>query len=108
MWPVNSLIVYVAVAVALLVIVAVVVSLTLVGGRRHKPSLPPLPRDDAPAPLEVPSGDVTVLAPPELDRPEPAAGRLERLRDRLSRSQGMGKGLLALLSRDKLDEQTWD
>ena len=44
----------------------------------------------------------------ELDRPEPAAGRLARLRGRLSRSQGLGKGLLALLSRDKLDEQTWD
>ena len=59
------------------------------------------------------SGDVTVVAPeleiePELDRPEPAASRLARLRGRLARSQGIGKGLLSLLSRDKLDEATWD
>jgi len=104
---VNSVLLYVAIAVVLLVVV-VVVSVTLVGGRRRKATLPPLPREDAPTALDVPSGDVKVLAPPELDRPEPAAGRLERLRDRLSRSQGMGKGLVALLSRDKLDDQTWD
>jgi fused signal recognition particle receptor len=46
---------------------------------------------------------------PELERPEPTAGRLVRLRARLSRSQNVfGKGLLALLSRDKLDDDTWD
>jgi len=41
--------------------------------------------------------------------PEPAAGRLQRLRARLARSQNvLGKGLLALLSRDGLDDDTWD
>ena len=46
---------------------------------------------------------------PALDVPEPTAGRLVRLRSRLSRSQNsMGKGLLALLSRDRLDEETWE
>jgi fused signal recognition particle receptor len=44
-----------------------------------------------------------------IEKPEPTAGRLVRLRDRLSRSQNLfGKGLLALLSRDKLDEDTWE
>jgi fused signal recognition particle receptor len=110
---------------AIVVVSAVVAGLLLLGGRRHKAPLPPLPRADAPPARDVPSGDVTVLTPPEpdlvepdlttpgltrpeLDRPEPAAGRLARLRGRLGRSQGLGKGLLALLSRDKLDEATWD
>jgi fused signal recognition particle receptor len=38
-----------------------------------------------------------------------AASRLVRLRQRLARSQGaLGRGLLALLSRDRLDEDTWE
>jgi len=48
-------------------------------------------------------------APVEIEVPEPTAGRLVRLRSRLSRSQGtLGQGLLKLLSRDKLDEATWE
>ena len=44
-----------------------------------------------------------------LDVPEPARGRLGRLRARLSRSNNaLGKGLLTLLSRDSLDAATWD
>ncbi|MCT2594288.1 signal recognition particle-docking protein FtsY [Streptomyces sp. N2-109] len=52
-----------------------------------------------------------VVAPPapEIEIPEPAAGRLVRLRARLSRSQNsLGKGLLTLLSRERLDEETWE
>ncbi len=49
------------------------------------------------------------LAPPEVEAPEPAAGRLVRLRARLARSEStLGKGLLALLSRERLDDDTWD
>ena len=41
--------------------------------------------------------------------PDPAVGRMHRLRARLSRSNNaIGKGLLGLLSRDNLDEQTWE
>ncbi|MFG3403856.1 signal recognition particle-docking protein FtsY [Streptomyces sp. NPDC048142] len=48
-------------------------------------------------------------APPALEVPEPTAGRLVRLRARLARSQNsLGKGLLTLLSRDNLDEDTWE
>ena len=44
-----------------------------------------------------------------VERPEPSAGRLVRLRARLARSQGsLGKGLLSLLSRDRVDESTWE
>ncbi|QIQ02452.1 signal recognition particle-docking protein FtsY [Streptomyces liangshanensis] len=55
--------------------------------------------------------DPVVGAPPavEIEIPEPTAGRLVRLRARLSRSQNaLGKGLLTLLSREHLDDDTWD
>ncbi len=46
---------------------------------------------------------------PEIERPEPPAGRLRRLRARLARSQStLGRGLLALLSRERIDEATWE
>ncbi|MEU1666695.1 signal recognition particle-docking protein FtsY [Streptomyces sparsogenes] len=54
----------------------------------------------------------TVPAQPEapaIEVPEPTAGRLVRLRARLARSQTtLGKGLLTLLSREHLDEETWE
>ncbi|MFJ1786422.1 signal recognition particle-docking protein FtsY [Streptomyces anulatus] len=63
---------------------------------------------DATAPAEeAPVAEVP--APPALEVPEPTAGRLVRLRARLARSQNsLGKGLLTLLSRDNLDEDTWE
>ncbi len=46
---------------------------------------------------------------PEVERPEPPQGRLVRLRSRLARSQTtFGKALLSLLSRDRIDEDTWE
>ncbi|MFH0242204.1 signal recognition particle-docking protein FtsY [Streptomyces sp. HK10] len=46
---------------------------------------------------------------PEIEVPAPTAGRMVRLRERLSRSQNtLGRGLLTLLSRDHLDEDTWE
>ncbi|MFP8964151.1 MULTISPECIES: signal recognition particle-docking protein FtsY [Streptomyces] len=46
---------------------------------------------------------------PGIEVPAPTAGRLVRLRERLSRSQNtLGRGLLTLLSRDHLDEDTWE
>ena len=63
--------------------------------------------------VERPEADAlsadTALQPDVAEVPEPAAGRLVRLRTRLARSEStLGKGLLALLSRDNLDDQTWD
>ncbi|MEU5403114.1 signal recognition particle-docking protein FtsY [Streptomyces sp. NPDC005963] len=50
-----------------------------------------------------------VVAAPEIEVPAPTAGRLIRLRSRLARSQNsLGKGLLTLLSREHLDEDTWE
>ena len=56
--------------------------------------------------VEEPSSAATA---PALEIPEPVAGRLARLRARLARSNSsLGQGLLALLSRDNLDEDTWE
>ncbi|MFJ6794118.1 signal recognition particle-docking protein FtsY [Streptomyces sp. NPDC091268] len=68
---------------------------------------------DAEAALQSPVAveDPVVEAPPApaIEVPEPAAGRLVRLRARLARSQNsLGKGLLTLLSREHLDEDTWE
>jgi fused signal recognition particle receptor len=60
---------------------------------------PPVPELEAPPELEV----------PEVEVPEPTAGRLQRLRARLARSQStLGRGLLSVLSRDQLDDEAWD
>ncbi|APY86143.1 signal recognition particle-docking protein FtsY [Streptomyces alfalfae] len=68
----------------------------------------PLVEPTASAPV-VDEVVVTEPAAPEIETPEPTAGRLVRLRARLSRSQNaLGKGLLTLLSREHLDEDTWE
>jgi fused signal recognition particle receptor len=57
---------------------------------------------------EAPKAEA-VQAPPAVEAPEPVAGRLVRLRSRLARSNNaLGKGLLALLASDKLDDDVWD
>ncbi|MER7826552.1 MULTISPECIES: signal recognition particle-docking protein FtsY [unclassified Streptomyces] len=66
-----------------------------------------LPEAEAPAPAPVIEPEAP--AAPEIEVPEPTAGRLVRLRARLARSQNsLGKGLLTLLSREHLDEDTWE
>ena len=89
----------------------------LVPRRRGRVELPPSAPVDgepaatttlAPPPVVEPEPTVTEPAAPELDVPEPTAGRLVRLRSRLSRSNALGRGLLTLLSRDHLDEDDWE
>jgi fused signal recognition particle receptor len=66
------------------------------------------PQDTEVRPLEETELPEPVVTP-TLERPAPAQGRLVRLRARLAGSQGsLGKGLLALLSRDTIDEETWE
>ena len=97
----------------LVLVVIVVAGVVLLGRRPGKAPLPPLtePSTDTETP---PSGDVTVLEPVEVapapvEAPEPVEGRLARLRSRLAGSQrSLGRGLLGLLSRDRLDEATWE
>ncbi|UUU39776.1 signal recognition particle-docking protein FtsY [Streptomyces sp. NBC_00162] len=66
-----------------------------------------LPEAEAPAPAE--EAEPEAPPAPAIEVPEPTAGRLIRLRARLARSQNsLGKGLLTLLSREHLDEDTWE
>ncbi|MGI9195966.1 MAG: signal recognition particle-docking protein FtsY [Candidatus Nanopelagicales bacterium] len=132
----DSLVIYLGLAVALLVVL--VVAIALVRGRRGAPTPKPKPGidyapgvgDDDTVPRDTPRrsveeavdssvlGSTAVLEEPavedleavwEIEVPEPAGGRFARLRRRLARSQStLGRGLLALLSRDTLDQETWD
>ncbi|WP_422770870.1 signal recognition particle-docking protein FtsY [Plantactinospora sp. WMMC1484] len=78
------------------------------------PPVPPSPPGAPPTelvapPVEAPPAPTEVETPVVVERPEPTAGRMVRLRARLSRSQNVfGKGLLSLLSRDHLDEEVWE
>ncbi len=120
---------------ALIIVLVAVVGLALVGAvtglvvsRRRKPAplpdthsgvivAPPTVQDAPPVELSSPPATLeTTLDPaldpaldPGLETPESTASRLVRLRQRLAGSQGgLGRGLLALLSRDRLDEDTWE
>jgi fused signal recognition particle receptor len=119
------------------IVIAVVVILAVGGAllfrsrkavpqRRQAPIIVPSGREPGPGQVSVDELDAsldTAIARPEPDAltadtalqpdvaevPEPGAGRLVRLRARLARSEStLGKGLLALLSRDNLDDATWD
>jgi len=100
--------------IGILVIGVLVVAGLLVRGRRTPPPAPTGGTDVLASPsTELPDStvgvDVPEAATPTLERPEGTASRLVRLRQRLSLSQGsLGRGLLALLSKDRLDESTWD
>jgi fused signal recognition particle receptor len=74
--------------------------------RAREATLPPaVPTQEAP-PAPPPAPPVEKPAP---EKPPPSAGRMVRLRARLARSQsGFGSTLLNLLSRDRLDDETWD
>ncbi|HEY0950730.1 signal recognition particle-docking protein FtsY [Nocardioides sp.] len=118
-------------AVLLLIITIAVVALGLVATvagllvtRRRKPEplpnthtgvivRPPEEAEAGAPPVEVSAPPATIEpeapAAPALEKPEGTASRLVRLRQRLAGSQGgLGRGLLALLSRDRLDEDTWE
>jgi fused signal recognition particle receptor len=81
-----------------------------------RPAAPPAPADRT-APdaadlegleAEVPD-DAAGLETIPVETPLPVAGRLTRLRERLVKSNNvLGKGLLALLSSDRIDENVWD
>ena len=124
-----EIVLIVVIALVLLIVVATVIGFTR-GGRsgdrssttvtKPKPGVdyPPGVGDDAAPPRDTPKRPISDLDLPEtepsgspgitLDRPDVAAGRMARLRQRLSRSGALGQGLFALLSRDHIDDQTWD
>ncbi|WP_029089954.1 signal recognition particle-docking protein FtsY [Brevibacterium album] len=107
------------------VVIGLVVLLLVIGGffllapsRRRRGEAPgreagqetPRPESDAAeAPAQEAPEAEAEAAPPVLERPTEPASRLARLRSRLAKSNtSLGRGLLALLSRDTLDEETWE
>ncbi|NKX55323.1 signal recognition particle-docking protein FtsY [Arthrobacter mobilis] len=76
---------------------------------RPEAPAPPAPEPELPpADVEV-AEDLTGIEAVPVETPAPVQGRLARLRARLVKSNNaLGKGLLALLSRDKIDEDVWD
>ena len=129
---------YLVVAIVIVVVALVILGLLAVGRRGRRVDLPPEPRESSAGPrggtggerdegdkgpvatAERPTGTGADTAPveelevveppaPTIERPEPVQGRMVRLRARLARSQStLGKGLLGLLSRDRIDEETWE
>jgi fused signal recognition particle receptor len=110
---------YIAIAVVFL---AILVAAALVVPRRRAGRVAPpvelgsvLPDSAKPAAtgtlVEAPPEAAEPAAPPTpaIETPEPTAGRLLRLRARLARSQTtLGRGLLSVLSREKLDDEAWE
>ncbi|VXB14514.1 Signal recognition particle receptor FtsY [Arthrobacter sp. 9V] len=81
---------------------------TLVEDRPDAVKAPAPTFDGAVDDTDVPD-DVAGLETIAIDTPAPVEGRLTRLRARLIKSNNiLGKGLLALLSGDKIDENVWD
>ena len=108
----TSLILFIAIAVA---VVVIGIGLGLVISRNKAASPPPdlleriteetIRHPEHPEPhLEDETAAVDTI-----ERPETSQGRLVRLRERLARSQGsLGRGLLSVLGRDKLDDDAWE
>jgi len=123
-WETESLMEYVILIIVIAVLAVVAGGLLFLRPRRGRgatapPSQPP-PAPTTPAPggggqAENAEADTAAKAPAttaavlDLERPPPSAGRMVRLRARLARSQSsVGSALLGLLSRDRLDDETWD
>ena len=126
---------YLWIIIAIVVVAAIGLTLYLVP-RRGRGAMPPRPgaADEAEERRDTTGSSVGTLAPPppgavttpppvegpevllppaepvpELETPEPTAGRMQRLRARLARSQNVfGRGLLSVLSREHLDEEAWE
>jgi fused signal recognition particle receptor len=105
---VSDLVLYLLIAAAV-VVLGVAGWFGLVVPRRR------LPADEAatvaePPVVEAPAEPgIEAPAAPPLERPAPPEGRLARLRARLASSQStLGRGLLTVLSRDRLDDATWE
>jgi fused signal recognition particle receptor len=98
-----------------LFVVAAVVAFVKAPTRRElppsgqSPTVEVTPSAALAAPQAVAAEPAAAAPARDLEHPPPSAGRLVRLRSRLSRSQStLGRGLLTLLSRDTIDDDTWD
>ncbi|NYJ00758.1 fused signal recognition particle receptor [Nocardioides thalensis] len=116
---------YLVIGIAVVAVLGVIGFVTTRGGRGSVAPPPEAPTDviapstEAPTDVIAPSTEApTVEAPsvetpaepvaPTLEKPERPASRLVRLRQRLAGSGTLGRGLLGLLSKERLDEDTWE
>ncbi len=109
---------YLIIGIAVLAIALVAALLMRTRGRKQVPPSsgtdviarpPAAPEGLGTAPAEAPVEAPAEPAAPVLEKPESTASRMKRLRARLAGAQGgFGRGLLALISRDRLDEDTWE
>ncbi|MEZ0578848.1 signal recognition particle-docking protein FtsY [Nocardioides sp. MH1] len=112
-WIILSAVVGVALVLLLVVLGGVGLLTRSAPGRTPKVEPPRTAPGDVlapPADTEAPAEPApeAEVAAPTLERPERPASRLVRLRQRLAGSGTLGRGLLGLLSRDQLDEDTWE
>ncbi len=106
---------YVLLGLAIVVLLLVVVVGLVLPRRRGgtpaapAPTAPTVPTTPVEERVEAPPAPAeAAVEAPEIEVPAPTAGRLTRLRARLARSQStLGRGLLALLARERLDEDAW-
>jgi fused signal recognition particle receptor len=109
---------YLIIGIALLVLAVIGGTVAFMRSRSGPATLeaPPEPPQVRPSGTITDEGPVAPVeqkpvatAPPEIELPPPSAGRLQRLRARLARSQSVfGQNLLNLLSRDSLTDDDWD
>jgi len=125
-WETESLMEFVILIIVIAVLAVVAGGLLFLRPRRGRKTSAPVGQPQAGPPAPAPGGggaaenaeaDAAAKAPApattaavlDLERPPPSAGRMVRLRARLARSQSsVGSALLGLLSRDRLDDETWD
>ncbi len=102
---------YLIIGIAVVAVLGIVGFVATRGRGRDTPVAPPAPpaEADVTAPPAEAAPEVAPEEVPAREKPESTASRLVRLRERLAGAQGgLGRGLLALLSRDRLDEDTWE
>ena len=106
-------VIYAGIGLLILLIIAGGVFLLAPSKRRRRtldtdtvPDAPSTPGEAGPGDED---GEPATASAPALEQPTEPTTRLARLRDRLAKSNTtLGRGLLTLLSRDTLDEETWE
>ena len=106
-------VIYAGIGLLILLIIAGGVFLLAPSKRRRRtldtdtvPDAPSTPGEAGPGDED---GEPATASAPALEQPTEPTTRLARLRDRLAKSNTtLGRGLLTLLSRDALDEETWE
>lgn len=105
---------YLVIGIAVVAVLGVIGFVTTRGGRGSVAPPAEAPTDVIAPPTEAPTVEAPpVEAEPEpvaptLEKPERPASRLVRLRQRLAGSGTLGRGLLGLLSKERIDEDTWE